>query len=87
MTQDTAVRIPDGFSEAAAIDFASSPFTWVIYHLTASIKIIGPVILGVCTLALMLVNRRAILRQHRQAEAEAELEAAEGAEAGNNQEK
>ena len=87
MTQDTAVRIPDGFSEAAAIDFASSPFTWVIYHLTASIKIIGPVILGVCTLALMLVNRRAILRQHRQAEAEAELEAAEEAEAGNNQEK
>ena len=85
MTQDTAVRIPDGFSEAA--DFASSPFTWVIYHLTASIKIIGPVILGVCTLALMLVNRRAILRQHRQAEAEAELEAAEEAEAGNNQEK
>ena len=35
----------------------------------------------------MLVNRRAILRQHRQAEAEAELEAAEEAEAGNNQEK
>ena len=26
MTQDTAVRIPDGFSEAAAIDLASRPF-------------------------------------------------------------
>ncbi|MDR1623614.1 MAG: PTS sugar transporter subunit IIC [Tannerellaceae bacterium] len=61
-TQDTAVRIPDGFSEAAALDFASSPLAWTIYHLTASTKIIGPVILVVLTGGLMLRNRKRIIR-------------------------
>ncbi len=70
MTQDAAVRIPDGFNEAAALDFASSPFTWVVYHLTATVKVIGPLILVIGTLALMLVNRRAILRQNRQSDHE-----------------
>lgn len=79
LTGDQAVRIPDGFSEAAAIDFASSPFTWVIYHLTVSIKYIGPAILVLGTLVMMMINRKAILKQSRHEEA---LAAAEAAEAG-----
>lgn len=67
-TQDTAVRIPDGFSEAAALDFASSPLAWVIYHLTASIKIIGPIVLGGCTLLLMIWNRMRIVKETKQVE-------------------
>ena len=66
LTGDQAARIPDGFSEAAALDFASSPFTWVIYHLTVSLKYIGPAILVLGTLGLMLFNRRAILKQSGQ---------------------
>ena len=66
LTGDQAARIPDGFSEAAALDFAWSPFTWVIYHLTVSLKYIGPAILVLGTLALMLLNRRAILKQSGQ---------------------
>lgn len=64
-TQDAAVRIPDGFSEAAALDFASSPFAWAIYHLTASFKIIGPIILTLITLGLMLLNRRNIVKKEK----------------------
>lgn len=66
LTGDQAARIPEGFSEAAALDFASSPFTWVIYHLTVSLKYIGPAILVLGTLGLMLFNRRAILKQSGQ---------------------
>ena len=62
-TQDNAVKIPAGFSEAAALDFASSPMAWAIYHLTASIKIIGPIVLGVVTVLLMLWNRMTILKE------------------------
>jgi PTS system galactitol-specific IIC component len=62
-TGDAAVKIPDGFSDAAALDFASSPFTWVVYHLTTSIKIIGPLFLVSITLFLMLWNRRRIVRE------------------------
>jgi PTS system galactitol-specific IIC component len=62
-TQDAAVRIPDGFSEAAALDFAASPLAWAIYHLTASIKITGPVILALLTLGLVLQNRKRIIKE------------------------
>lgn len=62
-TQDAAVKIPDGFSEAAALDFAASPFSWAIYHLTASFKVIGPVILGLFTLVLMIWNRMRIVKE------------------------
>lgn len=61
-TQDTAVRIPDGFSQAAALDFASSPFSWAIYHLSATIKIIGPILLVLSTVALMVWNRMRIVK-------------------------
>ena len=62
-THDAAVKIPDGFSEAAALDFASSPLAWIIYHLTVSIKIIGPIILGLITFALMIWNRLRIVKE------------------------
>lgn len=65
-TGDAAVKIPDGFSEAAALDFASSPLAWAIYHLTASIKIIGPIILGLFTMALMVWNRMRIIKESKE---------------------
>lgn len=67
-TQDAAVRIPDGFSEAASLDFAGSPLAWIIYHLTASIKVIGPIILGAGTLALAIWNRMRIVKQAKAVE-------------------
>lgn len=63
ITQDAAVKIPNGFSEVAALDFASSPLAWIIYHLTASIKIVGPIFLCLFTLALMIWNRMRIVKQ------------------------
>ena len=61
-TQDAAVAIPQGF-EGGALDFASSPLAWTIFHLIHSVKFIGPVILAACTLALAVLNRRAIIRK------------------------
>lgn len=61
ITKDTAVQIPEGF-EGGALDFASSPLAWIIFHLTHSIRIIGPIVLIACTLGLMLWNRNAIKR-------------------------
>lgn len=64
-THDMAVKIPDGFSEAASLDFAASPLAWGIYHLTASFKVIGPILLGVATSLLMLWNRRRIVKSEK----------------------
>lgn len=63
-TQDAAVNIPAGF-EGGALDFASSPFAWVIFHLTYSLKWIGSGILVLCTLFLMIMNRRAIIKYQK----------------------
>ncbi len=60
-TQDSAVAVPAGF-QAGALDFASSLFAWVIFHLTYSIKYVGPAILVAGTLGLALFNRRQILK-------------------------
>lgn len=62
-TLDKAVQIPEGFEQAAALDFASSPLAWGIYHLTASLKMIGPIVLGLFTLSLMIWNRIHIVKQ------------------------
>ena len=62
LTKDTAVAIPAGF-EGGALDFASSPLAWIIFHLTYTVKYAGPAILIVCTLALAILNRRAIIRK------------------------
>lgn len=61
-TQDKAVRIPDGFL-GGALDFASSPLAWVLFHLTHSVKVFGPIVLVACTAALLWWNRRVINRK------------------------
>lgn len=64
-THDAAVKIPDGFTEAASLDFASSPLAWIIYQLSVNLKIIGPIILGVITFGLMILNRIHINKQSK----------------------
>jgi len=72
-TQDTAVKIPGGFEGAGALDFASSIFCWIIYHLSVSIKYVGPAILAVITIGMMLINRRNIVKEDRDASLSNEL--------------
>ena len=64
-TGDEAVHIPDGF-EGGALDFASSPFAWIIFHLTHTLKYIGSALLVACTLFFMVMNRRAILKYQKE---------------------
>lgn len=66
---DGALKIPDGF-QGGALDFASSPFAWVIFHLTHSFKWIGSGILVLVTLFLMILNRRAIIKFQKSAKNE-----------------
>ncbi len=66
MTGDATVRIPDGFTQGASIDFASSLFAWVIYHLTHSFKIVGPAILVVISVVMMYINRCRIIKSEKQ---------------------
>lgn len=61
-TQDAAVKIPEGFNSAAALDFASSPFSWIIYHMTVSLKYIGIAALVFFTGAMMWINHRKIVK-------------------------
>ncbi len=61
-TQDAAVKIPEGFHSAAALDFASSPFSWIIYHMTVSLKYIGIAALVFFTGAMMWINHRKIVK-------------------------
>ncbi len=60
-TQDTAVRIPEGF-QGGALDFASSIFSWAIFHLTYSFKYIGAGILVLFTASMMYLNRVRIIK-------------------------
>ena len=64
LNSPTAPENPAGF-EGGALDFASSPFAWVIFHLTYSLKWIGSGILVLCTLFLMIMNRRAIIKYQK----------------------
>lgn len=66
VTGDKSAHIPDGFS-GGALDFASSLFGWVIYKLTCYVEYVGPAILVVVTVALMLFNRRRIVRDIKKA--------------------
>ena len=53
---DGAVQVPANF-QAGALDFASSPFAWVIFHCTVTLKWIGAAALTLCTIALLWWNR------------------------------
>lgn len=64
-TGDSAVKIPEGF-QGGALDFASSLFSWIIFHLIYNLKIIGSAVLVIGTLALAIFNRRRIIRESRQ---------------------
>ena len=66
MTQDAAVKIPDGFDYAASLDFASSPFAWIIYHLVISIKYVGPAALVLFTGFMVWVNHRRIVKLNQE---------------------
>lgn len=61
-THDTAVQIPEGF-QGGALDFASSIFSWVIFHAVYHLKIIGSVVLVLVTLGMAVYNRRRILHE------------------------
>ena len=55
-----ALPANEGF-EGGALDFASSPFAWVIFHLVHNLKWVGTAVLVACTLGLAVYNRRRIL--------------------------
>ncbi len=69
ITKDAAVDIPAGF-QGGALDFASSPFAWILFHLTTTFKTVGSIVLVIFTMGLMFLNRRAIIKQNK-ADAEA----------------
>lgn len=60
-TGDSAVAVPQGF-QAGALDFASSLFAFVIFHLTHTLKVVGPIILVAGTLAMAIYNRYRIVK-------------------------
>lgn len=62
---DGALKIPDGF-EGGALDFASSPLAWIIFHLTKTLKYVGAGILVLTTLFFMVLNRRAIIKYQQE---------------------
>lgn len=61
ITGDSAVAIPEGF-DAGALDFASSPLSWLILQCTENLKWIGAGLLVLLTCGLMWWNRVMILR-------------------------
>lgn len=63
-TGDAAVKIPEGF-QGGALDFASSLFSWVIFHLVYNLKIVGAVVLVLFTLALAFYNHTRIIRESK----------------------
>ena len=61
-TGDAAVHIPDGFL-GGALDFASSIFSWGIFH-AVNIGYVGQGALVVLTLVMLFYNRKLILKEH-----------------------
>ncbi len=60
-TGDKAAQIPEGF-EGGTLDFASSLYGWTIYKLTCHIHYIGAAVLVLFTTALMIYNRKQIIK-------------------------
>ena len=60
-TGDAAVAIPEGF-QGGALDFASSIFSWVIFHLVHDFKWVGSAILVAGTTVMAIFNRRRIIK-------------------------
>ena len=60
-TGDAAVAIPEGF-QGGSLDFASSIFSWVIFHCIHDWKIVGAVLLTAVTTVMAVINRRRIIK-------------------------
>jgi PTS system galactitol-specific IIC component len=60
-TGDAAVAIPEDFM-GGSLDFGSSPLTWIIFHVIHSFEWIGAAVLTVATLALVVWNKRRIIK-------------------------
>jgi len=58
-TKDAAVAVPEGFS-AGSLDFAGSPFSWVIFQCVHNLKLVGAGLLTLLTVGLVVWNRRRI---------------------------
>lgn len=58
-TGDSAVAVPEGFM-AGSLDFAGSPFSWVIYQCCNNLEYIGAGILLLFTLGVVIWNRNRI---------------------------
>ena len=58
-----ASLIPKGTDAVASIDFAASPFSWLVYQLTVNIGVTGAVILGIVTLGLAFFNHKKITQE------------------------
>lgn len=65
-TQDTAVKIPEGF-QGGALDFASSIFSWLIFHAIHSFKWVGSAVLVAIALGMAIYNRTRIIREVKDA--------------------
>ena len=71
-THDPTAHIPEGFSGGALdfasslFDFASSLFGWTIYR-GIKLSYVGGAVLALIAIALMLINRRIIIRSEKEA--------------------
>lgn len=63
---DEAVKVPAGFL-AGSLDFAGSPFSWIIFQCCHGFKYIGAGVLTLGTVALVVWNRMRIARQAKAA--------------------
>ena len=61
-TGDAAVKIPDGF-QGGALDFASSIFSWGIFHLIYNFKYVGSAALVAIALIMAIYNRTRIIKE------------------------
>lgn len=64
-----ASLIPAATTSVASVDFAASPLAWLVYELTTNLNLIGPSIIGVMVIALMIFNRRQIIKEEKLAKA------------------
>lgn len=60
-TADAAVAIPEGF-EGGSLDFASSIFSWLIFHCIHDFKLVGSALLVALTTVMAIFNRRRIIK-------------------------
>lgn len=60
-THDAAVAIPEGFS-AGSLDFAGSPFSWVIFQCCHNLHYVGAGLLTLLAGGMVVWNRRRIVR-------------------------